>query len=193
MKGKVLGRSMKAVIQDAFEEENFISGVAKRIVSECNIEYTYFRLKAMNILPCRGCNVCTYKTPGECVFKDDMPAISRAAASSSLTIKVTPIRFGGYPSLLKRVVDKGPLSAVPYLVVKNGRFFHPPRYGRKSLIVIGFSEKEDLQREENFKAIVAGNAYNMQAPYHKAIIIHSPEETKTLERELLGALQEVQR
>jgi len=106
---------MSSVILDSFEGEHFIGATLKQLLDEKGVASTYFKLKDMNILPCRSCGSCGLKTPGKCVIDDDMPKIMKAIATSSLYVMLTPIRFGGYSSQLKKAVDRTMSMGFPFI------------------------------------------------------------------------------
>lgn len=183
---------MKVFVLDAFAEETPLTAAVKETLLDCRHEYCYLKVHELNILPCYGCSGCSFKTSGECVFKDDMPLVMRQLVRSDLSIYLLPVRYGGYPSALKKIVDKSTLTVAPLLEVKQGRMFHPSRYGRKSAIAIGLNEKGGVEREDNFRKIFDGNAFNAQMKYHRAIILHSLFETGQIVRELRSAFKEVE-
>ena len=87
---------MSAVIIDAMEKGSFIS---KAVVDRCREnekDISLFKPADMNILPCRSCGACEYKSPGKCVIKEDMDDILRSIAKGNILVMLTQIRFGGY-------------------------------------------------------------------------------------------------
>jgi multimeric flavodoxin WrbA len=181
---------LKPVILEAFENENFIGNTLKRLFEQKGQEYFYFKLKDMNILPCRSCGICSIKTPGKCiVVDDDMPVILKAVASSSMLIMITPIVFGGYSSQLKKAVDKFMLLATPLYSGKGGRLLHLPRYGHKSLLGIGVTKNNSRFQEDSFRKLVAHNALNLQ--YANSTLVFKPsDETAKIKRDIELALKE---
>lgn len=181
---------MSSVILDAFESEKSIGNTLKRLLEEKGQEFSHFKLKDMNILPCRSCGSCGVKTPGKCVLDDDMHGIMRAIAPSSLIIMLTSIRFGGYSSQLKKVLDRTMVMGLPLYIVKDGHLLHPMRYGKKSLLGIGLAEENLQGQEENFRTLVARNALNMQFACNTLIFKPSDDMT-IIKREMESALKEV--
>lgn len=183
------------VILDGSESKNDsisnIKNILTRMIKQRGDSYCYFNLNDMNILPCRSCGACAYHTPGKCIVDDNMPDIIRAIASSSCIVLLTPIVFGGYSFQLKKAVDKFSLMAVPLFIVKEGHLLHPTRYGYKSIISIGTTEKNIKGETENFRLLLERNALNMQCPYHKALIFNKSEENQEIEYEILNMLKEV--
>lgn len=181
---------MSIVVLDGFEKESLIVNAFKKRIKNTNKELSYFKLKNMNIKACRSCGSCGVKTPGECVLNDDIHGIMKSIAKCQLLIILTPIRFGGYSSQLKKAMDRTMVMGLPLYIVKNGHLLHPMRYGTKRLLAIGISEKNIQNEEENFKMLVERNALNMQFPYEA--LVFSPEDSMVkVENEINSALEEV--
>jgi len=178
------------VILDAFEKENSIEKALKNLLKKTGKKSSYFKLKDLNILACRSCGACEMKSPGKCVFHDDMPEIMRAIAPGSLLVMLTPVRFGGYSSQLKKVIDKLMILVLPLYTVKDGHLLHPPRYGKKTLLVIGLTGQNLPGEEENFRLLAARNALNLQFT-HKTLLFAPADPIGRIEREIEETLCEV--
>lgn len=179
---------MSVIILDGFEEENIIGTVLKKMFEEKGKEFSYFKLKDMNILPCRSCGACAYKSPGKCVFEDDMPSIIKSFAKSSVMIMLTPIRFGGYSSQLKKALDKFVAVGFPLYMVKDGHMLHPMRYDSKLIIGIGISSKDVKGAEDNFRTLVERNGLNMQCT-QKTLIFKPSDDIRKIKHEIEGVLR----
>jgi len=179
---------LRAVILDGFKEENIIGTVLKKMFEEKGKEFSYFKLKDMNILPCRSCGACSYKTPGKCVFEDDMANVIRAFAKSDVMIMLTPIRFGGYSSQLKKALDKFVAVGVPLYMVKDGHMLHPMRYDSKLIIGIGMALKDLKGAENNFRTLVERNGLNMQCT-QKTLIFKSSDDIRKIKHEIEDVLR----
>lgn len=161
---------MSIVVLDATEEKNSISDELKEKLVQAGKEFSYFVLRDMNILPCRSCGGCGFISPGKCVLKDDSHEIMRGIAKCSTFIMLTPIRFGGYNSTLKKAVDKFMGLGLPTYTVKQGHLLHPMRYGSKSIIGIGIYEGDSKDQEECFRRLVENNAFNLQSRYRTLVL-----------------------
>lgn len=181
---------MHSVILDALENENSIENFLLTKLAEKGEEFAYFKLQDMNILPCRSCGSCAFKSPGKCVIEDDIHTIMRAIAPSSMIMMLSPIRFGGYSSQLKKVIDKFMPMSLPLYTVKDGHLLHPMRYGHKKLLAIGTVDKNLPEQEENFRKLVAANALNMQFS-HKTLIFKTSDSRKEIEYEISNTIKEV--
>lgn len=181
---------LKTVILDVTEANNEIEIILKRELAANSDEFHYYKLKELNINPCRACGACSEITPGLCALKDDMQGVLRSLAQSNRIIMLTPVRFGGYSSLLKRAVDRFVVLGLPTLTVIKGKLLHPMRYDTKSLLAIGLEEEEIPGAKENFKKIVERNALNMQSPY-RALVFNASIDKATVEADIVKALSEV--
>lgn len=179
---------MRVVILDGFEEENIIGAILKKMFEEKDKEFSYFKLKDINILPCRSCGACAYKSPGKCIFEDDMANIIRAFAKSDVMIMLTPISFGGYSSQLKKALDKFVAVGVPLYMVKDDHMLHPMRYNSKLIIGIGTVLKDVKGVENNFRTLVERNGLNMQCT-QKTLIFKPSDDIRKIKHEIEGALR----
>jgi multimeric flavodoxin WrbA len=68
--------------------------------------FELLRLNDFNILPCRGCYHCLFKT-GECVIKDDFPQVMQAITAADAFIVTVPTYFLGPNACIKRLLDRG--------------------------------------------------------------------------------------
>lgn len=181
---------MSIVILDAMEGGNNISSSLKEVLADTGNETISFELKNMNILPCRSCGACGFKSPGRCVLQDDSHEVLKAIARCSIFIMLTPIRFGGYNSTLKKVVDKFMSLALPAYTVKNGHLIHPARYGSKCIMGIGVYDGSSRDQETCFRRIVENNAFNLQSSY-RTLILRQSYDVEKLKQEISGLLKEV--
>lgn len=181
---------MSIVVLDAAEAYDNISKALREKTFQRGGEVSYFELGNMAILPCRSCGACAYKSPGKCVFKDDMHEILHAIARSSTVIMLGPVRFGGYSSTLKKAVDKFMQLCLPSYTVKHGHMLHPARYGSKLLIGIGLQQDDQTDRSESFRKLVENNALNLQYDC-KAIVLNPSLSAEGIYLSIDSVLKEV--
>jgi multimeric flavodoxin WrbA len=86
--------------------EEFLKGAQSQ-----GAQTSHILLSDMKIHHCLGCFSCWTKTPGVCVFKDDMQKID--LADSDLIIYATPLFVDNVSGLLKNFLDRMVFSAVP--------------------------------------------------------------------------------
>lgn len=87
-----------------------------------------FTIKDMDIAFCCGCFTCWERTPGLCVFKDDMDGVLRRIVQSDLLVFVSPIVAGFISAHSKKVMDRLLPMVLPYVRVIDGESHHPGRY-----------------------------------------------------------------
>ena len=101
-------------------------------------------LKQKDIHPCVGCYTCWTKTPGVCIFKDDMPELLEKVRSCDIMVYATPLYYYNMTSLLKAFQDRLLPLLDPHLIKTGETYRHPPRYqvNRKMALVstCGFPE-----------------------------------------------------
>ncbi|HYF92483.1 MAG TPA: NAD(P)H-dependent oxidoreductase [Symbiobacteriaceae bacterium] len=166
---------MDWVILDGFDADNGaadeIRTTLRRRLDEAGRRHTCFRVSQMQIAACRSCGACGYKSPGKCVLKDDLHEIMRTVARGSVLVFLTPIRFGGYPSQLKKVLERFMNLGYPTYMVRDGYLLHPMRYGEKSLLVIGVAETDLPSQEATFRLLAKRNARNLVARHTRAVVV----------------------
>ncbi len=185
---------MSVVILNGFQnhyEWDFLHEKLEPLLLEKNENCYTHELEALNIKPCRSCDSCGHRTPGECTLDDDMHDVLRDIAKSKAVILLTPITFGGYSSQLKKAWDRTMLLGLPLYIVKEGHLLHPMRYGDKALIAIGVIEDDVPGQEENFKLTLERNALNMQSSYHKALIYKANSSKEEIAEQVISVVKEV--
>lgn len=126
--------------------DKFIEGI--KSVDE-NVVVQKEELNKATIHECIGCFNCWTKTPGECVFKDDMSRLLKAYIEADTVIWATPLYHHGMTSAMKRFVERTLPMNEPYIVKEEGRFTHPERFsvkGKKNIIIsnCGFPEYKNF-------------------------------------------------
>ena len=158
---------MKATILNGMEPDDTSVASVQRILMDAVQDRHYdvepFVLHALDIRPCGGCFGCWLQTPGRCLMPDT-DEIAEAVAASDLIIYLTPVRFGGYSSHLKKVVDHLIFLILPFFRTVNGETHHVPRYTKgPRLLAIGVMDQHDGESEAIFTDLVEANAINMAA------------------------------
>ncbi len=109
--------------------------------------------KDLNVKECTGCFTCWQKTPGVCVFKDDMAELLLKMRCSDMIVWATPLYLFGMNVRLRRIIERTLPLYMPYMVKRGDRFTHPPRFDdlpSKAVLIsnCGFPERS------NFDALV---------------------------------------
>jgi hypothetical protein len=75
-------------------------------MKEAGAEVTLFYVKKLKIKPCRGCNMCLSKTPGECYQRDDMKVVLSELSQAKAWVFATPLTGDGLSAPLKKLVNR---------------------------------------------------------------------------------------
>jgi multimeric flavodoxin WrbA len=114
-------------------------------------------LNKLNIKHCIGCVNCWFKTPGKCIYNDDMAVLLEKRSKADLLIFATPLYVFSMTGLMKDFLDRGLPLALPFFeenMDSNKLTIHPKRYPRttpqKMLLVSSCAFPE----EEHFRPLV---------------------------------------
>lgn len=137
----------------------FLKG-CKKIGAE--IETVY--LKDKNIKHCSGCFTCWTKTPGKCIYKDDMEDLLVKVSEADIMVYATPLYYFTVTGIMKDFMDRMlPLNNGE--IVKVGEdYSHPRRVKRetpaKTVLIsnCGFPSSTNFSGlVETFKVMTKGN------------------------------------
>jgi len=135
----------------SFMVNNFIEGAKE---AGANVEY--FKLKDYDIHDCSGCYTCWTKTPGECIYKDDMTMLRKKYREADLVVFASPLYIFNVTGILKRFMDRLLPVLKPYMLLdEQGYIKHPDRYpelGEQGFVVFSASGFPDL--ENNFDGLI---------------------------------------
>jgi multimeric flavodoxin WrbA len=121
-------------------------------------------LREKKIGNCAGDFFCWTRNPGICNVDDDNRKIAESIINSDLMVYLTPITFGGYSSVLKKMIDHQLPNISPLFAQVNGETHHQRRYRNyPNLLAIGWMEQHELQAEMIFRHLVHRNAINFYA------------------------------
>jgi len=110
-----------------FMVNNFIEGAKQ---AGTNVEY--FKLKDYNIKECTGCYTCWTKTPGECIYKDDMTILRKKYRAADLVVFASPLYIFNVTGIMKSFMDRLLPLMKPYMLTnENGDTMHPDRFPEK--------------------------------------------------------------
>ena len=135
----------------SFMVNNFIEGAKE---AGANVEY--YKLKDYDIHDCDGCYTCWTKTPGECIYRDDMTMLRKKYREADLVVFASPLFIFNVTAILKRFLDRLCPLLKPYMVRDDEQGFttHPDRYpelGKQGFVVFSASGFPDL--ENNFDGL----------------------------------------
>lgn len=101
-------------------------------------------LKEKEIHSCIGCYTCWAKTPGVCVFKDDMPELLEKVKGCDVLVYATPLYNFNMTALVKAFQERLLPLLDPHLIKTGEAYRHPQRYtvNRKMVLIstCGFPE-----------------------------------------------------
>jgi len=101
-------------------------------------------LMEKKIHPCVGCFTCWVKTPGVCVFKDDMPELLEKVRNCQVLVYAFPLYNYNMTALMKAFQERILPLVHPHFVKTGETYRHPPRYEMNRKIVLisncGFPE-----------------------------------------------------
>jgi multimeric flavodoxin WrbA len=130
------------------EQLRSLTALVKRDLVRRGYEITEKKLGKEELDYCRGCFGCWVKTPGECVIRDSMAEINRAAMASDVMIYLVPVVYGQFSANMKNAIDRWIPNILPLFIIKpNGDTMHPARYKQNpQYIMIGYGN--DLADED---------------------------------------------
>lgn len=113
-------------------------------------------LREKKVNPCQGCYTCWTVTPGVCTHDDDMSnELYPRWLESELAIYATPLYNMTMSSYMKAFIERLMPMSEPYLLEKDGTFYHPRRTrypGTVLLSVCGFPDVAQFEPlSVNFK------------------------------------------
>lgn len=159
---------MKALILDGSHAGDplgeRVSASLTAALTERSWETEHVVLRDRKIGNCAGDFFCWIRTPGICNVNDDNRDIAASIVASDLLVYLTPVRFGGYSSVLKRMVDHQIQNISPFFATVDGETHHAKRYARNpDFLAIGWMETPDRHEEAVFRSLVHRNALNFRA------------------------------
>jgi len=187
---------MKALILNGTRDNNpemeSINNMIIKLLRQAQFHVNDILLRERNIAPCQGCFDCWVKTPGVCRIDDYGRKIAEQMMRSELVIHLTPITFGGYSSELKKVIDRSIPIILPFFRTFKGEIHHKQRYKeRPCLIVIGYQDSENGNKEETFKELIYRNSLNMEPKTHKILIFTKNQDISGFQTDFKNVLEEV--
>ena len=130
--------------------DNFIKGA-----ENAGAKVEYFKLKNLNIHDCTGCYTCWTKTPGSCIFKDDMTLLREKFRSADLVVFASPLYFFNVTGIMKSFMDRLLPLMKPYMLLdEKGYIKHPDRFpekGEQGFVIFSAAGFPDI--DHNFDAL----------------------------------------
>lgn len=161
-----------------------ISDRALHLNAKQQEEAVLIDLSTLRIANCRGCFGCWTKTPGKCVIRDDAPMVYTHIAQSDILIFVTRVCYGGYDTVMKRMLERSIPIQQAFLRLVDGETHHVQRaVVPKDATVIAYGAWGDEEKEA-FQSLVARNAKNMCFARYRVCFCEEAQLETTLCREM---------
>ncbi len=106
-----------------------------------------FTIEDMDIKYCCGCFGCWVKTPGRCIYKDDMDKVLKSLVNSDLMLVVSEINAGFVSSEAKKAMDRILPYLQPFIAIYDGESHHVPRYENKFDLGVLLLDEGDADSE----------------------------------------------
>lgn len=107
--------------------KHFLKG-CENAGSQVDIVY----LKDKNIKHCSGCFTCWSKTPGQCIYKDDMEELLVKLSEADIIVYATPLYYYTVTGIMKDFMDRTLPLNNGEIVRKDTSYSHPNRYKREA-------------------------------------------------------------
>jgi multimeric flavodoxin WrbA/putative sterol carrier protein len=167
--------------------QQFLQGVQSQ-----GAETETIYLKDKDIHSCVGCYTCWAKTPGVCIFKDDMAELLEKVRGCDILVYATPLYNYNMTSLLKAFQERLLPLVDPHQIKTEATYRHPPRYevNRKMVLLsnCGFPE---ISHFDGLRHVFRHIERSGQIPLIGEILMPAGELLKNegLREKLQGVLQ----
>lgn len=153
-----------------------------------NEEIEFISASGRNIKPCYGCNGCTYKTYGKCVFRDDMDEILPILIKGDIVIYTSLLILGGFSYDVKKILDKTALIGNRFYKVKNKELVKGMISKMKKVVGVAVSEKASEKEQSTFENYVKELGIIMDINYMGTVLNTrlTDEEIEKLAKEVLS-------
>lgn len=133
--------------EDGISKTTYFTKQFCKGLESAGADVEYIRLRDKKINPCIGCYTCWTKTPGKCIYNDDMAELLKKMREAQLIVFASPLYIFSVTGTMKNFLDRQIPNVKPYLVPSdNGTTHHPDRYpelGKQGFVVFsaaGFPE-----------------------------------------------------
>lgn len=139
-------------------------------------------LSALKIADCVGCFGCWTRTPGRCVIRDDATRVYPLIARSDEVIYVSRIRYGGYDTVMKRMLERAIPVQQAFIRLHHGETHHLQRdVAPKRAAIVAYGAADDGEREI-FRDLVARNALNMNFVDYRILFVDEDAVNPTVSK-----------
>ena len=156
---KVLALNSSARTGDVSKTEIMLNCLVQGM-RDAGAEVEVINLKEKKIKYCSGCFTCWTKTPGVCMFRDDMAKeILPKFMECDLSVLATPLFHFTVNALMKTFIERTLPMAQPFFVEKNGVTSHPIRNEPPPVVAIsvaGFPEESVFDQLKSYLRFLYG-------------------------------------
>ncbi|WP_308503073.1 flavodoxin family protein [uncultured Alistipes sp.] len=139
-------------------------------------------LSALKIANCVGCFGCWTRTPGRCVIRDDATRVYPLIARSDEVIYVSRIRYGGYDTVMKRMLERAIPVQQAFIRIYRGETHHLQRdVAPKRATIVAYGAVDEAERSL-FERLVARNALNMNFVDYRILFVREEEVEPTVRK-----------
>jgi len=136
-------------------------------------------LKDKEIHSCVGCYTCWAKTPGVCVFKDDMPELLEKVEGCDIIVYATPLYNYNMTSRLKAFQERLLPLLDPHLIKSGETYRHPQRYEvKRKMILISTCGFPEISHFDGLRQIFHQIERNGQVPLIGELLMPAAELLK---------------
>ena len=149
-------------------------------------------LKDKDIHSCVGCYTCWAKTPGVCIFKDDMPELLEKVRGCDILVYATPLYNYNMTSLLKAFQERLLPLVDPHLIKTGETYRHPPRYeANRKMVLLSNCGFPEISHFDGLRHVFRHIERSGQTPLIGEILMPAGELLKNegLREKLQGVLQ----
>ena len=152
-------------------------------------EIRYFDLSALKIANCMGCFGCWTKTPGHCVIRDDATKVYPAIAESDKLIYVSRLKYGGYDTVMKTMLERAIPVQQAFIRILNGETHHAQRSRTmKDAVIVAYGEYSEDEKEL-FRRLVERNSHNMNFASYDIVFVPENKIDDTIAK-IIGKWEE---
>lgn len=189
---------MKAILLDGSRANDVTSPrVQSALTTELESrgwQVEHILLREKKIGNCAGDFFCWVRNPGICNVNDENRDIAKSIVNSDLMVYLTPITFGGYSSVLKKMVDHQIPNVSPFFAQVNGETHHRRRYRKyPDFLAIGWIEQHDPQSEMIFRHLTHRNALNAYAKKSVAGVVIADQTDQEIQLAVQNRLDDLKR
>lgn len=168
-----------------------------------NAEVTIEQLAQKKIHHCTGELACWLKTPGKCIYKDDMEDLIAKMTEANGVVFATPVYVDGMTGLMKNFLDRCVPMAEPFFEMRDGHIRHPARHGTARFIAListcGFIEMDNFDPIvhhikavcKNFNSDYAGAVLYPAAPAMDAMKFMHPLKFRKIKAAIRSAGEQI--